>query len=243
MFYTNHEKRLALDNSNCSKSAMSSPLEPSVLEYARFHNIATSGIQDPLLMVPPVIEDINLSLCDTPNFPFIDLETIQSEIRTRTREKLDANWASAHVLSSIARSFLDEMSMGNHPGEGGCPSNFGQVRDMKLEAPLLRTDHEIDMRMFRRRISLDFMEIDVPLEQLDDENDESLKFPSNFWSQPKQLWDVAQAERLSGVKDGLMLMQEIKSQIAAPGKRDVDDWISEGITFCRKVSRMFHKFE
>ncbi|EDN08443.1 predicted protein [Histoplasma mississippiense (nom. inval.)] len=185
-------------------------------------------------MVPPVIEDINLSLCDTPNFPFIDLETIQSEIRTRTREKLDANWASAHVLSSIARSFLDEMSMGNHPGEGGCPSNFGQVRDMKLEAPLLRTDHEIDMRMFRRRISLDFMEIDVPLEQLDDENDESLKFPSNFWSQPKQLWDVAQAERLSGVKDGLMLMQEIKSQIAAPGKRDVDDWISEGITFCRK---------
>ncbi|QSS50791.1 hypothetical protein I7I53_05936 [Histoplasma capsulatum var. duboisii H88] len=29
-------------------------------------------------------------------------------------------------------------------------------------------------------------------------------------------------------------MQEIKSQVAAPGKRDVDDWLSEGITFCRK---------
>ncbi|EER43709.1 conserved hypothetical protein [Histoplasma capsulatum H143] len=213
---------------------MSSPLEPSVLEYARFHNIATSGVQDPLLLVPPVIEDINLSLRDTPNFPSIDLETIQSEIRTGTREKVDASWASAHMLSSIAKSFLDETSMGNHPGEGGCPSNFGQVRDMKLEAPLLRTDHEIDMRMFRRRISLDFIEIDVPLEQLDDENDESLKFPSNFWSQPMQLCDVAQAERLSCVKDGLMLMQEIKSQVAAPGKRDVDDWLSEGITFCRK---------
>ncbi|PGH03489.1 hypothetical protein GX51_04064 [Blastomyces parvus] len=213
---------------------MSSPSEPSILEYARFHDIARNSIPDPILLVPPVIEDIDLSLCDISNHPSIGLEDIHREIQASTREKLDANWASAPLLSSIIKLSIDERPIDNHYEEIECPIDPRRIRDMKLEAPILRTDHEMDMRAFRRRISLDFMEIDVPLEQLDDENDQSLKFPSRFWSQAEHVWHMAEGERLSCLKDGLLLMQGIKGDIVTSTDGFVDDSLDNGIIFCGK---------
>ncbi|KKZ64397.1 hypothetical protein EMCG_09620 [[Emmonsia] crescens] len=214
---------------------MSSPSEPSILEYARFHNIANNGIPDPFLLIPPPSEDIDVSLCDISSRPSVDFEGIQREIQAGTREKLDASWASAPLLLSILKSSIAEISTSNHYEESEYSPHLDQIRDLKLEAPVLRTDHDMDMRSFRRRISLDFMEMDVPLERLDDENDESLKFQRSFWSQPKRVWDMAQGERLSCMKEGLMFMQGIKSQIVETGKRDIDDWLDEGIVICGKL--------
>ncbi|KAL2373530.1 hypothetical protein RJ035_000451 [Blastomyces gilchristii] len=218
---------------------MSSSPEPSILEYARFHDVAINSIPNPLLLAPPEIEDIDLSLCDISNHPSIDLEDIHREIQTKTREKLDANWASAPLLSSIIKLSIDERPTGNHYHyeEIDCSTDSRRIRDMKLEAPVLQTDHERDMRAFRRGISLDYVQIDVALEYLDDENDESLKFPSSFWSQGKRLWRTAQGERLSCMKDSLLLMQGIKSEVVASADGHVDDWLNDGIIFCGKVSR------
>ncbi|KAL2366161.1 hypothetical protein RJZ56_000808 [Blastomyces dermatitidis] len=215
---------------------MSSSPEPSILEYARFHDIAINSIPNPLLLAPPEIEDIDLSLCDISNHPSIDLEDIHREIQTKTREKLDANWASAPLLSSIIKLSIDERPTGNHYHyeEIDCSTDSRRIRDMKLEAPVLQTDHERDMRAFRRGISLDYVQIDVALEYLDDENDESLKFPSSFWSQGKRLWRTAQGERLSCMKDSLLLMQGIKSEVMASADGHVDDWLNDGIIFCGK---------
>ncbi|KLJ06668.1 hypothetical protein EMPG_17842 [Blastomyces silverae] len=213
---------------------MSSPSEPSILEYARFYDIASNSIADPLLLVPPVIEDLDQSLGDISNHPSIDLEDIHREVQARTREKLDANRASAPLLSSIIKLSVDERPIGIHDEEIEYPTDSRRIRDMKLEAPVLRTDHEMDMRAFRRRISLDFMQIDVPLEDLDDENDESLKFPSSFWSQTEHLWHMVQAERLSCTKDGLLLIQGIKGEIVASADGYDDDWLNDGGIFCGK---------
>ncbi|OJD24747.1 hypothetical protein ACJ73_03888 [Blastomyces percursus] len=213
---------------------MSSPPEPSILEYARFHEIAISSIPNPLLLVSPVIEDIDQSLRDISNHPSINLEDIHQEIQARTQEKLDVNWASAPLLSSIIKLSVDERPTGNQYEEIECPTDSHRIRDMKMEAPVLRTDHEMDMRAFRRRISLDFTQIYVPLEHLDDENDESVNFPKSFWSQAEDLWHTAQGERLSCIKDGLLLMQGIKSEVMASAAGHVDNWLNDGIIFRSK---------
>ncbi|OJD16193.1 hypothetical protein AJ78_03625 [Emergomyces pasteurianus Ep9510] len=210
---------------------MSSPSEPSILEYARFHNIATNSIPDLFSLIPSAFEDINVSLYDIPNRPSVDIEGVQHEIQAKTREKIDASWASAPLLSSVLKSSMDERPTGNYYDEGEYSSESIQIRGLKLETPILRTDHEMDMRFFRRRISLDCMEIDVPLEHLDDENDESLKFSSSFWSQQKRAWDMAQKERLSCMKEGLMLIQGIKIQNVQSGNLELDDWLDEGTIF------------
>ncbi|OAX85383.1 hypothetical protein ACJ72_00231 [Emergomyces africanus] len=213
---------------------MSSPSEPSILEYARFHNIANKSITDPLLLITSACEDINRSLYDISSHPSADIEGIQHEIQARSREKLDASWASARLLSSIPQSSIDAKPTDNHYEEGHYCSESNRIRDLKLATPILRTDHEMDIRLFRRSISLDRMEIDVPLERLDDENDESLKFSNNFWVQPKRIWNMAQGERLSCMKEGLLLIQGIKCQTVQSGNLEMDDWLDEGIIFCGK---------
>ena len=53
-----------------------------------------------------------------------------------------------------------------------------RVQKMKLELPLLTSDHEIDMQRFVRVIIPDLANEHLPLESLDEEADEGLSWPS-----------------------------------------------------------------
>lgn len=55
---------------------------------------------------------------------------------------------------------------------------------MKLELPLLTSDHDIDMQRFARVMVPDLANEHLPLESLDEEADEGLSWPSTYAALP-----------------------------------------------------------
>ncbi len=105
--------------------------QPSLIEYARFHGLADNhhnqevGRYLPSSLLPP-IEDASLSDFKVPCF----------ELPLETKFSLDSKAAS--VLASCmttqrARTSSDMLS------------DHHRVKNLKLEQPLLRTDHDNDM--------------------------------------------------------------------------------------------------
>ncbi|KAK2794429.1 hypothetical protein FQN51_000872 [Onygenales sp. PD_10] len=207
---------------------MSLPSEPSILEYARFHNVANNKSPDPLSFIPTYSGDIQASLCNPVNTQDIDLCAIRHEMQIRTREKLDVSRSSAALLSSISK--LEHKpgpyasSKYNYDEEEYLP-NLHRARNLKCDLPMLKTDHELDMRSFRQSTSLDCMEMDLPLETVSDERDEGLALPKGFWDEPRRIWEATQREKLDCTKEIVMLIQEAKGGSTEVG--DVDGGLVE----------------
>ncbi|ODH47058.1 hypothetical protein GX48_06879 [Paracoccidioides brasiliensis] len=211
---------------------MSSASEPSLLEYARFHNIANSSILDPSQFIQPAVEDIDPSFDDIIQIPSIDLSGVHSEIKAISKEKLDFSWTSAPLLVSIIKSTAESKygePNANRYGEDEYLPDFYQIRNLKEDTPMLRIDHELDVQSFRQKISLHAIEINLPLEHVNDENDEGLKFPAVFWLKSKQLREISQGEKLDCTKEVLIFLQEIKVQILKARQPASDDWLDEEI--------------
>ncbi|KAK2811003.1 hypothetical protein FQN50_002596 [Emmonsiellopsis sp. PD_5] len=207
---------------------MSLPSEPSILEYARFHNVANNTSPDPLSFIPTYSEDIQASLCNPFDTQDIDLRAIRNEMQIRTREKLDVSRSSAALLSSISKlehkPALYAPPKNSYEEEEYLP-NLHRVRNLKCDLPMLKTDHELDMRSFRQNTSLDCMEMDLPLEIVSDEKDEGLALPRGFWDEPRRIWEATQKEKLDCTKEIVMLIQEVKGGSTEVG--DVDGGLVE----------------
>ncbi|KAI1915138.1 hypothetical protein LOZ39_003002 [Ophidiomyces ophidiicola] len=176
--------------------------EPCTLDYARFHGITHNHLaSDPLTLIPPAAN--RDSVACTP----LTLDTLQARRLFNQKEKLSVDKRGAAFLTSITR-----FGVPHSLGVDACdPESSDRLRisNIAIDLPLLLTDHEHDMYMFRDISSLDSTEISLSLEQIDDENDEGFTFPRYVWDLPSQIHDQVAMEKLNCTKEAILFMQQI----------------------------------
>ena len=118
------------------------------------------------LLVP---NDAEFQLRDGPELFHID-ETV-GEV---SEERLLLGKEELLLLTSITRTPEHCSSF------DGMDLDPRRVQKMKLELPLLMSDHEIDLHSFVRLMVPDLAKEHLPLESLDEEADEGLSWPSRY---------------------------------------------------------------
>ncbi|KAG8527495.1 uncharacterized protein KY384_007647 [Bacidia gigantensis] len=97
-------------------------------------------------------------------------------------------------------------------------------KELKIEAPLLRTDHDMDMQRFGKAIIPDFENEYLPLEAIDNEAGDGPEWPSKYARLPDQLWDQFRAEKISVSNTDLCyLVQTLKWHEDSPPFAGLED--------------------
>ena len=164
---------------------MSEALEPSLIDYARFYGLAVNHLEiDPLVDLPTP-RDIHIELEDEPQL--LKINNANGKI---PEERLAISRDEALLLESLNAASKHTLSF------EGVVLDPHRVRNMKLELPMLRTDHEADMQDFARPVLPDLAREHLPLEIADDEADEGLSWPSECVSLPDTYHAKCKAEKL-----------------------------------------------
>jgi hypothetical protein len=155
--------------------------DPSILEYARFYGLTIDYLSSrPLDEFP--WRDAPIQIEEVPG-----LFEINAGIARPVPERL-----------TIARGALTALTQVLNQPDFGVDldifSNPHRLRDVKLELPLLRTDHEWDMRELTKR---PVPELDLPPALVDEEQDEGLSWPLRYRDLPKRLKDEMDARKLA----------------------------------------------
>ncbi|KAL8738027.1 MAG: hypothetical protein Q9181_001134 [Wetmoreana brouardii] len=171
--------------------------EPSILEYARYYGLCKNHLEvKPLDLVP--------SPDDTLIQQHVEDEWLQldSRITTPPPERLVAVKEASILLSATNPKQYEGCNF-----EGFDPIPTHRVRNLKVELPLLRSDHEVDMLNFAHRIEPNLTEEFIPLETLDDELDEGLGWPSSCHALPEIFFQKARNEKLEVAKEVIEYMR------------------------------------
>lgn len=164
---------------------MSQAVEPSLIDYARFYGLAVNHLEvDPLVDLP-VLKDVHIELEDGPQIFKID-----STNGKAPEERLIIGRGEVLLLGSLNAASDHTLSF------EGIELDPHRFRNMKLELPMLRTDHEANMQDFARPLLPDLAHEHLPLENVDDEADEGLSWPSECASLPDVYYAECKAEKL-----------------------------------------------
>ncbi|KAH0547654.1 hypothetical protein FGG08_000143 [Glutinoglossum americanum] len=179
----------------------------ALVEYARFHGLAQDHRAVPPLFsssIPSPPRDYLLQLADPDDVPHLELPPTFT-----TQERLSLDRDAAVLLSSCLWNVEFEL-----PQEE--LSDFsGQRRgkDSKVELPILRTDHELDMRNFMRKFGRkvvpDLSGDNIPFEEVNEENDEGLSWPLASLNLPKIFEEKLKYEKLEVSMDAILHLQAI----------------------------------
>ena len=200
---------------------MSDYEEPSILEYARFHGLARDHRKDPSLQEladaapTPQLRDYPGLFC---------IEDIHISPRT---ERLSISNGAAVLLSSIRGAEYDKIIS----DENMLP-NLHRVRNMKMELPLLRTDHELDLQEFGRPVEPDLATEHLPFENVNQEQGEGLEWPSSYNNLPLQATMKSTSEKLTVSRDTMLYLQSI---LKFDEKVDKYQDIEQGMKRSRRV--------
>ncbi|KAI9770541.1 MAG: hypothetical protein M1840_003131 [Geoglossum simile] len=175
----------------------------ALLDYARFHGLASDHRAVPPLLsssIPSPPQDSSLQLADPQEAPH--LEQLAA---FPTREKLFLDREAATLLSTCMWNVTHELTReelsvfaGNRQGKG-----------LRVELPLLRTDHELDMRSFGRQVGTDSLSDNIPLEVINEQNDEGISWPLASLDLPRKFNRKLRNEKLEVSKDAILYLQSI----------------------------------
>ena len=179
---------------------MSQNVEPTIIEYARFHGLVRDHRASPPLERLALSEDLGSSLDDPPELFHIDLAKAQLP---QERWVVDAGAAS--LLSSIVVESAQDPPLYSDEELG---IDRHRVRRMKKELPLLRSDHELDVLRFRSPIVPDLEKEFLPLETVDVEEDEGLEWPSSYYALPDEFTKKFSSEKIEASQDGCLYLQQ-----------------------------------
>ncbi|KAF1966169.1 hypothetical protein BU23DRAFT_544899 [Bimuria novae-zelandiae CBS 107.79] len=173
--------------------------EPTVLEYARYHKICSDYTQEPLQInrVVPLTDDaFDLDLQDPKN-----ASPLTNPADELMKERLAVTQEAAMLLKTVHD--LHE-----------APADLLLIRDgrkriraLKQEIPILQTDNELDMLNFGSTVEPSFSDLRIPLEPVNEEQDEGLEWPSKYSVLPEQCFMQAHNEKLGITKDVLVFLQ------------------------------------
>ena len=175
--------------------------EPSVLEYARFYGLALDHRSpDPQSALSQDLHGI-LSVDES------ELLDITKDIEIPATERLECGRDAAKYLASIINAKSYPRSVGDYH-----LPKIHRIRDLKLEPPLLRSDHELDMRYFGGRMVPDLSSEHLPLENVNEERDEGLGWPSSYYEFYANLSAKSFKEKLTVSKDVLLYLRDVLQQ-------------------------------
>jgi hypothetical protein len=199
--------------------------EPTVLEFARFHNLCsdfTYELPQCYNSVSISNETFDLDLCDPKDAP--PLTDPADEL---TKERLAVSKEAAMLLKSVH-------SQAEAPHALLLISN-GKKRiiNLKQEVPILRTDNEYDLLGFGSVVEPKFTDLNIPLEPIDEDNDEGLGWPSGWVDFPKQCNEQVKSEKLGVSRETLLYLQDAIRNACSP---EDSDPIKQETLFYRKVS-------
>jgi hypothetical protein len=199
--------------------------EPTVLEYARFHGLSTNyALEKPTLrIIPPITDEaFDQDSVDPPDAPAVT--NCATEL---TKERLAVSKEAALLLRSVhlLSEPLDTLQL--------ISDRRRHILGSKHEVGLLRTDHELDVLHFGSTATPTFADLRVPLEPVDEENDEGFEWPSKYATYPAQCFERAKSEKLEVSRDILFYLQETAREHLEPP--DVEKIMAEGLIH-RRVS-------
>ncbi|KAL1597765.1 hypothetical protein SLS60_008252 [Paraconiothyrium brasiliense] len=175
-------------------------IEPTVLEYARFHGLCSDFTKELATCYNSFSlsdETFDLDLED-PN----DAPSLTNPADELTKERLSVSKEAAMLLRSV--HFLAQ----EPPNLLLIPDGRRRILGLKQELPILRTDNELDLLAFGSTVEPSFTDLKIPLEAIDEENDEGLECPSRYAAYPKQCDERAKNEKLGVSRETLLYLQE-----------------------------------
>ena len=176
---------------------MSQEEEPSIIDYARFYGLISDHLEPHPLQGAAAHDSFHpFGLDDDggllpPNFP----------AHGTPKERLTVDAGAAAVLSSIA-------ALAEIPPAHDDVIDVHRIRNIKVELPLLRSDHEVDMLNFGPRILPDLEHEFLPLEPVSEEADEGLTWPPTCYHLPGKFANELASEKLHLSSNVLAYLQE-----------------------------------
>lgn len=202
---------------------MSQNNDHDLLEYARYYGLAYDHQQnDPLADIRPLEKNEFLEqLQDPPDVFSIDqIYEFPPPERPSVSKSALSLLQEAIVTSSESISFDDDKRELNHH----------RVRNFKLELPMLRTDHELDIIEFTPQVVPDLEHEFLPLEIMDEEADEGLSWPTKYSTLFDEYARKFESETLTVSNDALIYLRDA---LKVPLGREVDALEAEFLPFER----------
>ena len=177
---------------------MSQELEPSLHDYARFYGLTRDHLDSYPLAIAPGPIDVWQQLNDLP-----DLFHIDSSKAYFATERIAIDPAAASFLAAITTQKSEQAPWFDQDND----VTTRRFRDSKIELPLLRTDHDLDILRFRRQAQPDLESEFLPIETVDEEADEGLAWPSRMSEAAEGYWDKVLSEKFPISSDTLGFLQ------------------------------------
>ena len=206
---------------------MASDREPSILEYARFHKLAFDHLAVSPLKDFKAPEDFLQALHDPP-----DLFSFENQATQTLHERLCLDAETTGYLASILTPPLPPLSPTSH-----IEARRKRRKDLYLELPLLMTDHEYDMQIFKQPLEPDLTNEFLPMEDINEEADEGFTWPQRFLDWPQKMWKRLETEKLELGEDGVKVIFDV----VRPGNGDgsqLDQIIETEVLRRRKVTEV-----
>ena len=184
--------------------------EPSLLEYARFHGLTIDHRSiNPLEYCSLETGLAEPELIEAEDSDLFEITAGQTE---PPHEKLTIGKDALALLSSVSKPQSLELD------DQFLPPKTHRIQDLKMELPLLRTDHELDMLEYPHRLVPDLAHEHLPFEKVEDEQDESLEWPSSYHKLPQEMDARCASEKLVISKDTIIFLQEALNHLGPDGK-------------------------
>ena len=198
--------------------------EPTTLEYARFYGLCTNyALENPLYPItPPLLDEaFDQDFNDPPDAP-----PVTNPANELTKERLVVNKETALLLRSVylLSEPLDELQL--------ISDGMRHIVNSKQEVALLRSDNELDMLHFGNTETPRLDDLRIPLESVDNENDEGLEWPSRYAAYPTRCYEQVKVEKLEVPKETLFYLQRNIRDHFEPS--DVEKIVTEVLT-CKRV--------
>jgi len=172
------------------------------LQYARSNGLACDHLADSLVFV----ELAKLQTAVHGQADDSELRQFDFGSELKVEERVTISKEGALLLSSIAQEETIEAIDSYVLPMLGARS---EIRSTRLEFPLLRTDDETDFKHFAKRddFEIKLQDIKLPLEMVNEENNEGLVWPSRFSALGAEVLDELKQEKISVSKDVMVYLQ------------------------------------
>jgi hypothetical protein len=164
-----------------------------LLRYARRQGLCYDNRREDILQL--VGEDL---IDRGPNLPALS-DFVPPQTDPPSDGKLRVSQKAGRLLVSIA-------TQPPKPEWRHLLSDHQKLRKLKVEPPLLMTDHSKDMRKFLPKRSIEIEDIDFSLDALDAEKDEGLNWPSHISKLCSQWDDEIAHEKLQTSRETLQFL-------------------------------------
>jgi hypothetical protein len=176
---------------------------PCVLAYARSHGLCSPYDREPFEPVPRSAVGLTFDLDGEPCSPGISDAELATAAAALGREKIGVNLEAAALLRGISEQARGERA------PCAAPDAWERAKGLKVELPVLRTDAELDLVRFGKRVEPVLGRLRIPSEKVDVQNDEGFEWPERY-AEYTVLWDErAKREKLKVSGDAMRCLEEV----------------------------------